>query len=84
MPRKRKPIDWSQEPDVMTIPQVARLLGFNACKLYEWARTGQFPCRRLGRSVWVPKGLLLEWLGVQGNITQGGDINGDTQSVASA
>jgi len=63
--RKRKPIDWDAEPDVLTIPQVAKLLGFNSSKLYEWARTGQFPCRRLGRSVYVPKGLLLDWLGMQ-------------------
>ena len=49
---------------VLTVEEVASLLGLGRSAAYEAARRGQIPTRRLGRRIVVPVPALLAWLGV--------------------
>jgi len=49
-------------PDVLTVPQVAKFLQIGISKAYEIAGQEGFPAIRIGKSLRVPKKLLLEWL----------------------
>ena len=54
---------------VLTVEEVASLLGLGRSATYEAARRGQIPTRRLGRRIVVPVPALLAWLGVAGSTT---------------
>lgn len=46
--RTRRPLTRA---DVMTAPEVAKLLGLPKSTVYELARRGELPCARLGRTI---------------------------------
>lgn len=48
---------------MLTVEEVAALLGLGRTAAYEAARRGELPSRRLGRRVIVPVPALLDWLG---------------------
>lgn len=52
-------------PDVLTVPQVAKFLQIGISKAYEITGQEGFPVIRIGKSLRVPKKLLLEWLSGQ-------------------
>ena len=47
----------------LTVDETARLLGVGRSAVYEAARRGELPSRRVGRRVVVPVPALLVWLG---------------------
>jgi len=47
----------------LTVEETARLLGVGRSAVYEAARRGELPSRRVGRRVVVPVPALLLWLG---------------------
>jgi excisionase family DNA binding protein len=58
--RKRPRI--TSYPDVLTIPEAARVLRLSRNSAYEAARRGDIPTVRIGRSLRVPKAALLRLL----------------------
>jgi len=47
---------------VLTIEEIGELLKISRTKSYELANSGEFPVRRIGRSLRVPKRSFYEWL----------------------
>lgn len=54
---------------VVTVEDVARLLGISRSAAYEAATRGDFPVRRVGRRLLVPVPALEHWLGIDGQPT---------------
>lgn len=50
------------EPDVLTVPDVARLLRIGKNKAYELVKTGQLPAMKLGKRLLIPKSILIDFL----------------------
>jgi excisionase family DNA binding protein len=50
-------------PDVLTVPEAARLLRCGRNQLYDAIRRGDVPAVRIGRSLRVPRAGLLRMLG---------------------
>ena len=59
---------------VVTVGDVARLLGIARSTAYEAAQRGEFPVRRVGRRLLVPVPALREWLGVHAGFEAPDDI----------
>jgi excisionase family DNA binding protein len=55
-------LDGLDHRATLTIEETASLLGLGRTAMYEAARRGQIPSRRLGRRVLVPVPALIEWL----------------------
>ena len=52
-----------EDRTVVTVEDVARLLGISRSAAYEAAQRGEFPVRRVGRRLLVPVPALKRWLG---------------------
>jgi excisionase family DNA binding protein len=55
-------LDVGELPVVLTMRQVQCVLGFSRGKTYELASKPGFPVVRVGKSLRVPRELLLKWL----------------------
>ena len=53
---------------LLSVEEVAALLGIKRTAAYEAARRGQLPAKRLGRRVVIPVPAFLEWLGLVGGV----------------
>lgn len=51
-------------PVLMTVPQAAKVLNWSPRTYYERAIRGEVPSRVVGGRRFVPKAMLLQWLGV--------------------
>lgn len=49
-------------PSIMTAKEAAELLGIHHTTLYESAKQGQIPCRRIGRRYIFERRALIDWL----------------------
>ena len=58
--------------ELLTIPEVARLLRVRPIRAYQLVRDGVIPGVRLGRQVRVEKNTLLAWIGHGGKPLPGG------------
>ncbi len=47
---------------VIGVADVAAMLGVRRETIYEMARRGDFPCRRIGRRFLIPRDAFMEWL----------------------
>ena len=54
----------------LTVDETAKVLGVSRSSAYEAVRRGEIPFRKIGRRVFVPVPLLLEWLGIQQSATE--------------
>ena len=54
--------DWSQLPLILSIPEVAKILGVGSFTAYELAKQKGFPVIRLGRKLKVPRDKLRQWV----------------------
>ena len=57
------------EPDdrlILTVPEVAELLGVSAWLVHQQVASGVIPCRRLGRRILIPRSRLMAWLEGEG------------------
>lgn len=52
----------SAEPEVLTVPQVAELLGLSTKTVYDHAGAGNIPHRRVGRRLLFSRRAILRWL----------------------
>lgn len=50
------------EMEVYTVEDIQKMLGINRNKSYELAMSGQFPAKKLGRRIIIPKKTFDEWL----------------------
>jgi excisionase family DNA binding protein len=48
--------------EVYTVDEIQSILGINKNKAYELAMSGQFPAKKLGRRIIIPKRTFDEWL----------------------
>lgn len=53
---------FKDEADVLTVPDVARLLKIGKNNAYELIKKGDIPAIKLGRKIIVPKNSLIEFL----------------------
>jgi len=59
---KRKPTKVTVEPLLLTIPQVAAMLGLGRSKVYDLIREEGLPTARFGTAVRVPAEELKQWV----------------------
>lgn len=52
--------------DLLTVPEVARLLRVRESTVYTWAEAGLLPCHRVGRLLRFDRGQVLAWLDRRG------------------
>jgi len=52
----------TQESPILTIDELAALLRLNRKTVYELARNGEIPVRRVGRSLRAHRDTVLKWL----------------------
>ncbi len=52
----------TQDSPILTIDEVAALLRLNRKTVYELARNGEIPVRRVGRSLRAHRDTVLKWL----------------------
>ena len=64
MGRKRKPVDWGQLPDILTVTEAAPLVRMEPAAYRYHARLGRVPGRQLGRRWWIPKVEIMRYLGI--------------------
>ena len=50
------------EPVLLNVSEVAKILGLGRSKIYEMTNSGELPVVRIGTAVRVPKKALLEWI----------------------
>lgn len=48
--------------EVMSVDELAEMLGVDKKTIYDKANRGQIPCRRLGRRVLFGRRAILDWL----------------------
>jgi excisionase family DNA binding protein len=54
--------DWDQLPVMLTVKEAAELTRISTEKIYQMARTKDFPCVRFGRTVRIPRDLFRKWI----------------------
>ncbi len=50
---------------ILTVPEAAALLKVCPKTVYTWAHRADFPCLRLGNTVRIHKGQLIDWVKTQ-------------------
>lgn len=53
--------------EVLSVDQVAELLGIDRKTVYDHANRGRIPCRRLGRRILFGRRAIIDWLNKPGN-----------------
>lgn len=51
-------------PPLMTVEQAAKVANCSSRAYYEWAIRGQAPSIQVGHRRFVPKAMLMQWLGI--------------------
>lgn len=54
--------DLMDEEAVLTVEEIEKILRISRNKSYELANGGEFPIRKIGRAIRVPKKSFYEWL----------------------
>jgi excisionase family DNA binding protein len=66
------PVDPEAQPEVLTVPEAARLLRVSPKTVYALVAAQQIPgWRRLGRAIRFDRRALLHWLGQGGGASDG-------------
>ncbi len=55
-------LEVREERLILTVPEVAELLGVSAWLVHQQVALGVIPCRRLGRRILIPRDRLMSWL----------------------
>lgn len=55
------------EPLTYSVPEAAALIGISEWSAYEAIKRGEFPARKIGRRIVIPKIQLDAWLAGQGD-----------------
>jgi len=48
--------------DVLTVEEVGKILRISRTKTYEFVNSGQFPVRKIGRTIRIPSATFFAWL----------------------
>lgn len=62
MPMTSKYTTYEQLPLMLSVPEVAAVLGISRAAAYELARSRDFPSLRIGTRVMVPKDRFIDWI----------------------
>lgn len=67
---RRQPTEGSLDNSMMTVAEVAEVLRLNVKTVYAECARGALPCRRFGRSIRIPRQVVVSML--QGRVAQEG------------
>lgn len=56
----------TREKEVYNVKDIQEILGIGKNKSYELCLSGEFLCRRIGKTIIIPKKTFVEWLYKQG------------------
>ena len=59
---KSKYTNYDDLPLMLSVPDVASVLGISRAGAYELVRSDGFPSLRIGSRIIVPKGNLIDWI----------------------
>ena len=59
---KTKYTDYNDLPLMLSVPDVASVLGISRAGAYELVRSDGFPALRIGSRIVVPKGRFIDWI----------------------
>ena len=62
MPRTSKYTAYEQLPLMLSVPEIAAVLGISRAAAYELARSKNFPSLRIGTRIVVPKDKFINWI----------------------
>lgn len=62
MPMTSKYKTYEQLPLMLSVPEIAAVLGISRAAAYELARTKDFPSLRIGTRIVVPKDKFIDWI----------------------
>ena len=62
MPITSKYTTYEQLPLMLSVPDVAAVLGISRAAAYELARSKDFPSLRIGARIVVPKDRFIDWI----------------------
>jgi excisionase family DNA binding protein len=62
MPMTSKYTTSEQLPLMLSVPEIAAVLGISRAAAYELARTKDFPSLRIGTRIVVPKDKFIDWI----------------------
>ena len=55
-------LSYEQLPLVLSVPEIAAVLGISRAAAYELARSKDFPSLRIGTRIVVPKDRFIDWI----------------------
>ncbi len=62
MPMTSKYTTYEQMPLMLSVPEIAAVLGISRAAAYELARSKDFPSLRIGTRIVVPKDKFISWI----------------------
>ena len=62
MPMTNKYTTYEQLPLMLSVPEIAAVLGISRAAAYELARSKDFPSLRIGTRIVVPKDKFIDWI----------------------
>jgi excisionase family DNA binding protein len=65
--KKTQYTSYDQLPLMLSVPEVAVVLGISRAGAYELARSDDFPALRIGNRIVVPKEKFIRWIDSQVN-----------------
>ena len=65
--RKTQYTSYDQLPLMLSVPEVAAVLGISRAGAYELVRSDDFPALRIGNRIVVPKEKFIRWIDSQVN-----------------
>lgn len=65
--KKTQYTSYDQLPQMLSVPEVAVVLGISRAGAYELARSDDFPALRIGNRIVVPKEKFIRWIDSQVN-----------------
>ena len=65
---KTKYTDYNDLPLMLSVPDVASVLGISRAGAYELVRSDGFPALRIGSRIVVPKGRFIDWINANAGV----------------
>lgn len=62
MPMTNKYTAYEQLPLMLSVPEIAAVLGISRAAAYELARSKDFPSLRIGTRIVIPKDKFINWI----------------------
>jgi len=62
--------DFSELPLMLSVPEVAKVLGISRAGAYELVRADSFPKIRIGNRIVVPRDKFIQWIDTQTEVSE--------------